>query len=118
MPGGSSDLTLDFGYFQKVTIGDFVWNDTNANGLQDSGEPGIVGVKLTLSNGDTATTDSTGHYLFTENPGTYTVTVNASNFAAGDTLRASYSAGFLTPCAPSARIVEPLPRDLVGCGNW
>src|SRR4051812_33965544 len=32
-----------------VTIGDFVWNDVNANGVQDSGEPGIPGVTLTLT---------------------------------------------------------------------
>ena len=83
LPGGSSDLTVDFGYFQKVAIGDFVWNDLNANGIQDVGEPGIAGVKLTLSNGDTANTDSTGHYLFTENPGTYTVTVDTSTLPAG-----------------------------------
>lgn len=29
-------------------IGNFVWMDTNANGLQDSGEPGINGVTITL----------------------------------------------------------------------
>jgi hypothetical protein len=33
-------------------IGDFVWNDQNGNGLQDSGEPGINGVTVTLT--DTA----------------------------------------------------------------
>ena len=88
LPGGTSDLTVDFGYYKDVTIGDFVWNDTNSNGIQNSGEPGISGVTLTLtgtnSSGgsvtDTATTDVNGKYLFTEVPGTYTVTVDASNF--------------------------------------
>ena len=74
-----------------VVIGDTVWLDTNANGLQDSGEPGIPGVTLTLT-GTTVTggsitdhtfTDANGHYLFTEQAGTYTVTVDASNFAFG-----------------------------------
>src|SRR5205807_109436 len=70
-----------------VTIGDFVWQDANGNGIQNSGEAGIKGVTLTLTgtdhNGvpvtDHATTDSTGHYLFTEIAGTYIVTVDSSN---------------------------------------
>ena len=98
-PGGSSDLTVDFGYYQKVTIGDFVWNDVNANGIQDAGETGIQNVTLTLNGTsdagatviDTAKTDSTGHYLFTEAPGTYQVTVDASNFTTGGVL-VGYSA--------------------------
>ena len=72
MPGGSSDLTLDFGYYQYAAIGDFVWSDTNANGIQDSGEPGINGVKLTLTGTtgsgvpvtQTTTTTVNGGYLF------------------------------------------------------
>src|SRR5205823_2172681 len=85
---GTSDLTVDFGYYKAVTIGDFVWQDTNANGLQNTGELGIAGVTLTLTgtNGagqtvtDHATTNSSGLYLFTEAPGTYTITVDSSNF--------------------------------------
>ena len=45
---GTNNLTLDFG-FAPLRIGDFVWNDANANGLQDS-EAGIVGYTLTLRN--------------------------------------------------------------------
>lgn len=54
-----------------ATIGDFAWIDTNANGLQDSGEPGLSNVALTLkkaSDGSvlgTTTTDGSGHYAFT-----------------------------------------------------
>jgi SdrD B-like domain len=32
-------------------LGDFVWNDVNGNGIQDSGEPGINGVILKLYQG-------------------------------------------------------------------
>ena len=79
-----------------VTIGDFVWNDVNANGIQNAGEAGINGVTLTLSGTDGtgqsvtdhATTSGNGAYLFTEAPGTYTVTVDASNFTAGGALAA------------------------------
>ena len=72
-----------------VTIGDYVWLDKNANGIQESGEPGIANVTLTLTGTsiigqaitDHAVTGSQGQYLFTEPPGTYTVTVDASNFS-------------------------------------
>jgi len=51
-------------------IGDFVWNDLNQNGIQDSGEPGLPGVRVRLF--DCATdyliatqfTDAAGHYRF------------------------------------------------------
>jgi len=52
------------------TIGDFVWEDLNENGIQDTGEPGIPGVTVNLyycgaSNIlQTTTTDSNGKYSF------------------------------------------------------
>ncbi|MGB9108315.1 MAG: SdrD B-like domain-containing protein, partial [Telluria sp.] len=63
---------------QAASIGDRVWHDMNANGIQDAGEAGIAGATVTLVrdlDGDnkftspnevlaTTTTDSTGHYLF------------------------------------------------------
>ena len=33
-----------------ANIGDFVWLDSNKNGLQDAGEPGVAGVTVTLYN--------------------------------------------------------------------
>ena len=50
------------------TIGDTVWADDNANGVQDSGEKGIANarVRLTFPDGTVqeATTNSNGLYLF------------------------------------------------------
>ncbi|WP_432821234.1 SdrD B-like domain-containing protein [Trichloromonas sp.] len=76
----SSDETIDFGFYALPTsIGDFVWNDLNKNGQQDTDEPGISGVTVTLVNCitnamRTTTTDANGKYLF-ENlmPGSYWV---------------------------------------------
>src|SRR5437660_1176343 len=56
--------------------------------MQNTGEPGIAGVTLTLTGStgagvsvtDHATTSASGAYQFTEAPGAYTVTVDASNF--------------------------------------
>ncbi|OXM51093.1 hypothetical protein CFP75_15305 [Amycolatopsis alba DSM 44262] len=52
-------------------IGEFVWNDVDRNGLQDSAEPGVPGVKVTLKDASgtalgTLTTDADGKYRFTK----------------------------------------------------
>ena len=60
-------------------LGDYVWLDTDRDGQQDAGEPGISGVtvKLLDSTGttvlQTTTTDGSGLYGFTTAPGTYVV---------------------------------------------
>jgi SdrD B-like domain len=75
----SIDMTIDFGFTKGTgVIGDFVWNDLNGNGIQDSGEPGIAGVTVTLSGAasGSTTTDANGYYSFTGlSAGSYTVTV-------------------------------------------
>ena len=77
-----ADVTgANFGYVAPATIGDTVWSDANANGIQDPGESGIGGVQVVLwrdADGDgvfhsgldlaiaTNTTDDSGQYLFTD----------------------------------------------------
>ncbi|RMG86542.1 MAG: T9SS C-terminal target domain-containing protein [Bacteroidetes bacterium] len=61
---------------QNATIGDFVWNDLNSNGIQDTDEPGMEGVYVVLqdANGldiDFVITDANGHYSFLVAPGSY-----------------------------------------------
>lgn len=76
---GERNPTLDFGLFESVSVGNFVWNDLNFDGIQDPNEPGISGVKVDLKDAagttlDTAFTDAQGEYLFTDlNPGQYKV---------------------------------------------
>lgn len=53
----------------RASIGNLVWHDQNRNGRQDSGEPGIEGVEVTLydiSNAEVAksVTDEKGQYYF------------------------------------------------------
>lgn len=94
LTSGLSDVTLDFGFYKPVTFGNFVWNDTNHNGVQDGGETGMAGVTLTATRTnldgtvftDQVTTSASGAYLFTEAPGTYTVSVDATNFNSGGKL--------------------------------
>ncbi len=64
---------IDLGYANKIAIGDFVWDDLNHNGLQDSGEPGIPNVSIKLINEynkieATTVSSSSGQYQFTEIP--------------------------------------------------
>ncbi|MBE9216279.1 carboxypeptidase regulatory-like domain-containing protein, partial [Plectonema cf. radiosum LEGE 06105] len=60
-----------------ATIGNFVWVDTNGNGIQDTDEPGLEEVTVNLyDNGETlvstTTTNINGFYSFTEiDPGDY-----------------------------------------------
>ncbi|MFN3373507.1 MAG: SdrD B-like domain-containing protein, partial [Chloroflexus sp.] len=102
LSSGQTDLTWDAGLYQRVNLGNQVWNDVNNNGLLDSGESGIDGVTVNLyydanRNGvidgaentpfATVTTSGGGFYNFTElDPGNYLVEVPASNFAAGGPL--------------------------------
>jgi hypothetical protein len=50
LTSGEDDRTWDAGVYQTATIGDFVWEDLNANGIQEAGEPGISGVTVQLLN--------------------------------------------------------------------
>ncbi|MGR5991993.1 SdrD B-like domain-containing protein [Bacillus paranthracis] len=74
---GDNKLDADVGLLsQKGKIGETIWEDTNQNGKQDAGEPGISGVTLELYNIDgkkvqDVTTDEKGHYQFTNIPNGY-----------------------------------------------
>jgi len=74
--GYMTDVTL----YETAAIGDFVWKDTDADGIQDDGEPAISGVTANLYEcaGDspvaTTITDTFGFYRFSDvTPGDYYV---------------------------------------------
>src|SRR5262249_37349140 len=71
---------LDFGN-QAIpnAVGGFKFEDLNANGARDPGEPGLPGVTLTLTASGgatkTAVTHAAGNFLFTDvTPGSYVLT--------------------------------------------
>ena len=83
LPAGQVSIdNLDFGYTGTGTIGDFVFNDLDGNGIQDSGETGVTGATVTLtwagfngSFGDadditypSVVTPASGKYSFTDLP--------------------------------------------------
>jgi len=75
-------LFVDAGMYQlaPATLGGFVWEDDNRDGIRDPDEPGIEGVTVRLLDCDTSailstnTTEADGSYLFTNlMPGDYKV---------------------------------------------
>ncbi len=110
---GSSSTGNDFGFVDSApevvnpaVIGDRVWLDTDGDGVQDVGEPGIPNVDLELydvgldgapGGGDdvlvaTTTTGANGTYSFGGlDAGTYYVDVDATSLPAGLTTSAGTS---------------------------
>ena len=76
---GEHNPTIDAGYYEPASLGDYVWLDLDGDGEQDSNEIGIENVTLELYDEDgnlvaTTTTDANGFYEFTDLvQGTYSV---------------------------------------------
>ncbi len=74
LPIATNDMNWDAGlYSLKAAIGDFVWLDTDQNGIQNSGEAGVPNVTVKLFNCTdnllaVTNTDATGKYLFPNLP--------------------------------------------------
>ncbi len=133
-PGGSSDLTVDFGYYQPATLaglGDYVWNDVNANGIQDTGEAGIKGVTVTLYDSSktkmgTTTTNATGLYHFINLlPGTYYVGFTAPNgykfspqYAKGSTTSNDSNANITTGMSDAITLIAGQTNNTIDAGLW
>lgn len=99
---GFTTKNADFTAYNRMSLGDRVWNDANNNAKLDGAEAGVGGVTLNLYSdvdgnnqyspgidtlAGTTTTDGTGHYLFTNLfAGKYVVQVDASNFNSGKPL--------------------------------
>jgi len=95
--GGGSHLSADFGYGGTGSIGDTIWWDLDGDAGHQPGEPGLIGVDVSLAwagldgifgNGDdalfTTMTDADGAYLFAFlPPGEYQVAVDESDLPPG-----------------------------------
>jgi uncharacterized repeat protein (TIGR01451 family) len=84
------NLTVDGAlYSPKGSIGDYVWKDTDNDGIQDAGEPAVAGVIVQLLNTSgtvvaTDTTNASGLYLFSNlSSGSYQVKIVTSSLPAG-----------------------------------
>ncbi|MFX1354703.1 MAG: SdrD B-like domain-containing protein, partial [Promethearchaeota archaeon] len=100
---GQVDLDNNFGNFQYATKAGYKFEDINANGVLDAGEPGLEGWEIHLDGTDgmgnavnlTDLTDVNGYYQFIVPPGTYTV----------------------TEVCPDATWYQSLPAPTNGCGT-
>src|SRR5262249_49945415 len=83
LPGEFND-TIDAGFVPLATIGDYVWEDGDGDGVQDAGESGVNGVTVNLYNASDLTTiiatTTTGNNPVGGAPGYY----QFANLEAGD----------------------------------
>jgi len=68
--GGDNNVTLDAGMYNSTYyLGDFIWEDSDKNGIQDANESGMEGISITLYDKDgnelnSTKTDENGTYEF------------------------------------------------------
>lgn len=118
----SDDLSLDFGYATTASIGDYVWDDLNGDGLQNDGLASVVGIEsvdVTISGtsagashagGFTQQTDADGGYLFDNlAPGTYEVSIALTGVIAG---AANTGPGVVSPTAVTQTISVASDQDV------
>lgn len=75
---GEKTFVWDAGFYKPIILGDYCWNDKNANGIQEIGEPPLNDViaRIYRANDnflvDSFTTNETGKYIFKKvKPGSY-----------------------------------------------
>ena len=80
MPAGGARFDVDVGMYRQTSIGDWVWFDDNADGIQNAGETGVAGIEVLLltadgvQTGDVVKTDDDGYFEFANlKPGDYRV---------------------------------------------
>ncbi|MEK7952019.1 SdrD B-like domain-containing protein [Luteolibacter soli] len=71
--GGLNTFAGNDGFYRSGTISGHIFNDLNGNGIEDSGEPGLAGVDVLVTdvngNSQTVTTDASGNWVATVPPG-------------------------------------------------
>ena len=146
LTSGQNNDTLDAGLYQYASLGDFVWLDSNSNGMQDAGEPGVANVPVTLLDGSgnpipgkTTTTNASGFYSFTGLlPGTYAVQFTApsgyqftaqnsgmnntadsdANLASGKTGSVTLASGQTNETLDAGLVAIPVDFTTFTLGGW
>jgi hypothetical protein len=81
----NGDMSVDFGFYKAVSLGDTVWYDKNANGIHDTNETGVENIIVRLYDTQdtlisTTKTASNGKYLFSGlSPSSYYVQFEISS---------------------------------------
>jgi protocatechuate 3,4-dioxygenase beta subunit len=84
LAAGQNDPTWDAGFYQLASLGNFVWDDLDGDGVQDAGEPGLPNVTVRLL-------DSTGNVLST------TITTAGGAYQFSDLPPGAYQVEFVPP---------------------
>ncbi len=109
---GENNHTFDIGLAAPTatySVGNFVWYDTDNDGVFDATEVGVAGISVSLINSlnavvATVTTDANGFYRFDGiAAGNYTARVNAGNFGSGNTLQ-NYRSSTTTEANPNSDV--------------
>lgn len=92
LSSGQNISNIDAGFYQTASLGNLIWEDKNANGVQDNGELGLPALQVNLIDGNG---NPTGLSTFTNLDGTY----NFDNLEPGDyMIEVVYPSGlFISP---------------------
>lgn len=115
-----SSVTL----FDPAKVGDFVWDDLNENGIQNSGEPGFDGIVIHLSGTSnaqvpvnrTTTSNPDGSYIFDGLPaGTYQITFETPAGYAGSPQFAGSNTDLDSNPNPTTGVTNIFSLDISEC---
>ena len=120
---GENDPNLDAGLWRPAKLGDYVWEDLDADGQQDANEPGVNGVAVALIDSATgAVVSTTTTYNFLGVNGYYTFTdLISGTYVVSFTAPAGYyftGANVLTDATDSDARVQPRTRWLGTTGSY
>ncbi len=112
--GGGSDLTMDFGYRASTptySVSGTIWKDLANLGVRDAGEPGIAGVRVSVTftpTGGSAVTvlttvDASGQYTVTGIPQGSDVAISPVSSSLPD--------GSYTPTTATTRTINNITTD-------
>ena len=114
LASGESDLSLDSGFFQPVSVGDRLWLDSNRDGIQNNGETGLAGSTVTLddvSGANPVTTDASGAAI------TPIVTDGSGAYLFENLLPGQYTVKFSTPAGYLPTLVNASGSTAVNDSN-
>ncbi len=109
-----------------IEIGNFVWEDTDMDGIQDPGENPVSGVQVELLQGSTivatATTDANGNYIFSSDPNGSTTASHRYNITQLEpnmsyTLRFPTTSGSLNLTSVNSGSNDNIDSDANGSGE-
>lgn len=117
--GATADAGKD-GFYQAATITGHLYVDSNGNGAEDPGEPGVPNVNVTITDSQgvvqVVVTDANGNWTASVPPGTTTVDVDQADpdFPAGGTLSQGTDPSTVTAVAGQSTAAGTIGYRILG----